>query len=184
MNQEDLRVRRTRRLLREAFIQLLIAHGYERLTIREITTQAQVGYKTFYRHYASKGALLNSILDELIQDFQKTLDHTRQPQTPLQNTIAALEFTQTNADLFLALAQSPAADQLLEPLLQAAMQEGAFFASNTAVPAELVVYHFASSIDALMKWWLKHETPYSIEEMALYINHLIIQPVELLKQQE
>ena len=184
MSKEDLRVQRTHRLLREAFIQLVIEHGYERLTVREITKLAQVGYTTFYRHYNGKDALLNSILDELIQEVQKTLDRTMQPHTSLQNTIAALEFTQANADLFLALAQSPVAEQLLEPLLKAVIQEGSLFLSNMDVPDELAVYHFASSIDALIKWWLKHDMPYSIEEMANYINRLVIQPVELLKQQK
>ncbi len=183
MNDDDLRVKRTRRLLREAFVQLVIAHGYESLTVRQITKQAQVGYKTFYRHYESKDALLKAILEALVQDLQQALSRIENPPTPIQNTMTALAFTKNNADLFRALTQSPGGDQLLEPMLQMALQEGSLFLGNMDVPDELAVYHFASSIDALVKWWLKHDMPYSIEEMATYINRLVIQPMQQLMQE-
>ena len=182
MSQTDLRVQRTHRLIREAFVQLVTDYEYESVTVRQITQQAQVGYKTFYRHYESKEMLLKAILDDLIQDFQQTLRSPNEPLPPRQNTIIALQFTEANADLFKALTQSPAADQLLRPLLDLAMQEGSSFLSNLNVPDELAVYHFASATDALVKWWLQHDRPYSIEEMATYIERLVIQPVQQLQQ--
>ena len=177
MNEEDLRVQRTRRLLREALIELIIEQGYDKLTVREITTRAQVGHKTFYRHYESKAALLHAILLELIHDVRQTLDHSPQGTNPYQNTITALEFAKGNADLFLALMQSPVADKLLEPLLQTAVKEGSLFINKMDVPNEIAIYHFAASLDSLIKWWLKNGMPYSIEEMATYIERLVIEPV-------
>ncbi len=181
MNTEDLRVKRTRRLLRKAFVQLVIEQGYDRLTIREITTRAQVGHKTFYRHYESKAALLHAILSELINEVRQTLERSPKVTTPYQNTITALKFTQTNADLFLALMQSPVADMLLEPLLQTAVQEGSLFIDKLDVPSELATHYFASSLDSLIKWWLKNDMPYSVEEMATYIERLVIEPVAKLQ---
>lgn len=182
MNAEDLRVQRTRSFLREAFLKLIIEHGYEPITVRQIAKEAQVGYKTFYRHYESKEALLHTILAELVNDVRQTLDRSESSQTPLQNTMMALRFTKDNGDLFLALMQSPVADQLLQPLLQAMTEEGAAFLTDMDVPNELAIYHFAASFDALIKWWLKQGMPYSVEEMAIYIHRLIIQPVELLRK--
>lgn len=182
MNEEDLRVQRTRGFLRAAFIQLVKEQGYEAITVRQIAKQAQVGYKTFYRHYESKEALLHAILAELVYEVRQTLDRTEQPQTPLQNTMRALAFTKENADLFLALTQSPVADQLLQPLLQAMIEEGAAFVTDMQVPDELAIYHFAASFDALIKWWLTQGMPYPIEEMAQYIHRLVVMPVELLKR--
>ncbi|MEM7116708.1 MAG: TetR/AcrR family transcriptional regulator [Chloroflexota bacterium] len=182
MNEEDLRVQRTRGFLRDAFIQLVIAHGYEPLTVRQIAKEAQVGYKTFYRHYESKEALLHAILAELVQGVRQTIDHTTTPQTTLQNTVRALEFTRANGDLFLALAQSPVADRLLEPLLQAMLEEGRAFLTDMDVPDELAIYHFAASFDALIKWWLKQGMPYSVEEMAAYIQRLVVEPMALLRR--
>lgn len=183
MSNEDLRVQRTHRLLRDAFLQLVVMHGYEQLTVRGIAQHAGVGYKTFYRHYDSKEALLTSVLDELIQAMGTNLRGVDEPGSPLANTIAALEFTRDNADLFLALAQSPAGDQLLEPMLTAAQQEGSKLLNNLDLPDELVIFHFASSLDSLLKWWLKNGMPYSVAEMASHINRLVIEPVQQLKKQ-
>ena len=182
MNEDDLRVQRTRRLLRDAFIQLVIARGYEPVTVREITKKAQVGYKTFYRHYPSKEMLLRTILNELIHDFQLSLDKGEQQKTPQQKTMVALEFTKKNAELFLALIQSPQSEQLLEPLMKMAVQESSLHMSEGAVPHELAVYHFAASLDALIKWWLKHDMPYSTKEMATYINRLVILPAQQVRR--
>ncbi|MEM7330784.1 MAG: TetR/AcrR family transcriptional regulator [Chloroflexota bacterium] len=180
MNTEDLRVKRTDQRLREAFIQLITDQGYDKVTVRDIINQAGVGNKTFYRHYEGKEALLNAILQDLIHDLRKTLDYSFKDNPPLQNLTNSLKFTQANSTLFIALAQSPAADELLKPMLQAAIEEGHLFVREMDVPKDLVAYHFASSIDALIKWWLKNDMPYSIEEMVDYINKLILNPISTL----
>ncbi len=42
-----------------ALLELLERQPLEAITIREITDAAGVGYATFYRHYATKAALLD-----------------------------------------------------------------------------------------------------------------------------
>ena len=54
----DRRTERTRLALKSAFIELLLAQGYEALTPAEISRKANVGRSTFYLHYAGKEALL------------------------------------------------------------------------------------------------------------------------------
>ena len=103
MNTADLRVQRTRRLLREALIELVSSQGYESITIRDITQRAQVGYKTFYRHYTSKEALLQTILDEIVADFQKALLSPAAPNAPDTNTLVAVQFAKDYAKLLLMI---------------------------------------------------------------------------------
>jgi AcrR family transcriptional regulator len=59
----DRRTQRTRRALRLAFIELVLAHGYERLTAAEISRKANVGRSTFYLHYRTKEQLLDESLE-------------------------------------------------------------------------------------------------------------------------
>ena len=54
MKKVDRRVRRTRRLLRDACIALILEKGYETITVEEITERADVGRTTFYMHYRDK----------------------------------------------------------------------------------------------------------------------------------
>lgn len=45
---DDRRVNRTRRLLQQAFVELLCERGYDRITVRDIVDRANVGRSTFW----------------------------------------------------------------------------------------------------------------------------------------
>lgn len=61
---DNLRVRRTRKLLREAFIELIEERGFEALTVEELTSRAMVSRAAFYRNYQDKYDLLEQIFEE------------------------------------------------------------------------------------------------------------------------
>src|SRR3954469_23951916 len=63
--QQDRRVRRTRRLLREALLALVLEKGYEAVTVQDVLDRADVGRATFYAHFRDKDDLLISGADEL-----------------------------------------------------------------------------------------------------------------------
>lgn len=181
MNETDARVVRTRLRLREAFIALVIAQGYEAVTVLDIVEQAQVGHKTFYRHYADKEALLNELLHEILTEAQQFLLPPTSPQAPLENTISALRFAQRYADLWRVLLRSPAAEALLQPLITFAQAEGTRFFGGSNIPEALVAYHFATGMTALIRWWLEEGLPYPPEEMGAYIHRLLIRPIQQLQ---
>lgn len=54
----DRRVRRTRQLIRDAFIALARERGYDRVSVQDILDRADVGRSTFYAHYRDKDDLL------------------------------------------------------------------------------------------------------------------------------
>jgi Bacterial regulatory proteins, tetR family len=58
----DRRVRRTRKLLHDAFLALVIEKRYEKTTIQDILDRADVGRSTFYVHFRDKEALLMAML--------------------------------------------------------------------------------------------------------------------------
>lgn len=178
MNENDLRVQRTRRLLREAFIDLVNHQGYDHTTIRDITRKAQVGYKTFFRHYESKEALLHAILDELIEDFQQVTLSPGERNAVEENTLTALRFAEAHQNLLRAILDTPASEQLLAPLVTLGLQDGKRFLGGSEIPDELVSYHFATSMISLTRWWLENIQTYTVEEMAEYINQLLIQPIQ------
>src|SRR5258706_13971169 len=60
----NLRVRRTKILLREALIELIEERGFESLTIGELTSRAMVSRAAFYRNYQDKYDLVEQIFEE------------------------------------------------------------------------------------------------------------------------
>jgi AcrR family transcriptional regulator len=60
----NLRLRRTQKLLREALIALIEERGFEALTIGELTSRAMVSRAAFYRNYQDKYDLVEQIFEE------------------------------------------------------------------------------------------------------------------------
>lgn len=72
--QEDLRIRRTRHLLQQAFTQLMTQKHFQSITVQEIADRAMVHRATFYDHFVDKYDLLeHAIRDEFKQCLQKKL---------------------------------------------------------------------------------------------------------------
>jgi AcrR family transcriptional regulator len=61
---ENLRMKRTRILLREALIALIEERGFDSLTIGELTERAMVSRAAFYRNYQDKYDLVEQIFEE------------------------------------------------------------------------------------------------------------------------
>lgn len=55
---DDPRVRRTRRRLKQALLELIAETGYEAVTVELLTERADVARSTFYAHYSAKEDLL------------------------------------------------------------------------------------------------------------------------------
>ena len=60
----NVRVRRTQKLLREALIALIEERGFDALTIGELTERALVSRAAFYRNYQDKYDLVDQIFQE------------------------------------------------------------------------------------------------------------------------
>lgn len=69
----DRRVRRTKRRLKEALLELIERRDYDRITIEEITSRADVGRSTFYSHYADKEDLLFAGFDHWLMSLLEDL---------------------------------------------------------------------------------------------------------------
>ena len=66
VDKEDPRVLRTRKLLQDAFIELMGDHSFESITVQDITAAARVNHATFYRHYRDKYHLADAIFTEAL----------------------------------------------------------------------------------------------------------------------
>ncbi|WP_344947699.1 TetR/AcrR family transcriptional regulator [Sphaerisporangium flaviroseum] len=61
----DRRVRRTRRAVHQALVELILEKGYDAVTVTDLINRADVGRSTFYAHFTDKQDVLFGNLDEL-----------------------------------------------------------------------------------------------------------------------
>lgn len=60
----DLRVVKTKKILRATLVKMLETDGIEDITVQELCRQANVNRMTFYKHYEDKHALLSDCFNE------------------------------------------------------------------------------------------------------------------------
>ena len=66
--ESNLRVRRTKFLLREALIALIEERGFETLTVGALTARAMVSRAAFYRYYQDKYDLVEQFFGEAMSE--------------------------------------------------------------------------------------------------------------------
>ncbi|UUZ83842.1 TetR/AcrR family transcriptional regulator [Paenibacillus sp. P26] len=74
---EDRRTRRTRQLLRQAFMETMRDKGFAAMTIQDITERADVNRGTFYIHYEDKYRLFDEVVRE---NFRNLLSDALPPE--------------------------------------------------------------------------------------------------------
>jgi len=185
MNPTDRRVRRTQKALGDALIALALEKEYDEITIQEITDRADIGYRTFFRHYLDRDELLKDVLStvrvemrELMgpPSFELFLDPNTQA-ADLPDSKILFQHVQGNSDLYRVLLFSDRG--LVQPLKAFAIQEFKvnYSASlETDIPFDILANHMVSSMITLLRWWLDNDMCYSPDEMGEYALHLIILP--------
>ena len=84
MNNQDLRVQRTKKALITTFSDLLEIKSFENITIQDLCEKANVRRSTFYRHFNDKYDLLNHIVGTLIEYFRTLHLPEIDPKDPRQ----------------------------------------------------------------------------------------------------
>lgn len=173
----DRRVQRTRKLLRESMMALILEEGYDAISIQDITDKANLGRATFYLHFKDKDELLLEVMDEFMAEFLDQVPQLSESQWRLEDTkaIAKLfDFAAEHYDLYRILIIGSggitASRQLhrsiadnIEACIQKEIEE---LGAQPVVPPNFIANHFAGSLLATIYWWLDSDLPYDVDEMA------------------
>lgn len=68
MKQDDVRIRRTRKLLFNAFLDLMEKQLFETITVKQICDLVMVHRTTFYTHFQDKYDLLSSAIRQIAEE--------------------------------------------------------------------------------------------------------------------
>jgi AcrR family transcriptional regulator len=176
----DRRVRRTRRLLGEALLELIRTKNFDAITIRDITDQADVGYATFFRHYDSKEDLLAEQLAQIVRQLEEVAGQRSEDYFQREGTLF-FEHVQAHEHLYQGLLSGHVSVQVVrrmrDSLVKVIKPHMASHdeAADVLVPLDIAANHIASSALELAAWWLDNDMPYSTTEMGLYYQWLIIE---------
>ena len=185
MEQVDRRVRRTKKSLEDALIALTLEKDYDEITIQEITDRADIGYRTFFRHYSDKDELLKDVLSTTMVELRELMvppqsDFFADPNiksTYLVSGVILFRHVHERSDLYRVLLRSE--NTLVESVMEFAIrgfEENFESLSEPDIPIEIIANHMVSGTIALVRWWLDTEMSYPPEVMGEYMDRLIVKP--------
>jgi AcrR family transcriptional regulator len=172
-DKNDRRSQRTRQLISDAFVELLLEKGYEAMPIRDVIERANVGRSTFYSHFKDKEELFVSQLDRLIEALSRHLPHEHAEQNPFFPSLDLFQHIKEQQKLFRALSWSSGVDILtkhLQKSMSEKIEERLISSGQTYnEPPPVIANFLAGSFLTLVKWWLENKISYSPAEMdAMY----------------
>ena len=178
----DPRVRRTRRLLRDALVSLILEKDFAAISIKEITERAEVAYITFFRHFESLDQLLMEVLEEGLTELQghiETLAQQSENSALETEGMLIFEYIQKKADLFRILFKSQSVTRVRKKVVQniaLVFQKSCLplARSGSEVTIAITSNHIATSLLALIEWWLDNNMKPGPAQMGKVYKSLII----------
>lgn len=186
----DRRVGRTRRMMHEALMALIVEKGYESVTVQDILDRADVGRSTFYAHYRDKDELLLSGFEHLRTLFEQQQQSMRASRHggdgPDFNMILELfRHTGQHHKLYKAIAGKQSGEMILKYLHRYLYEmlivpHKALMKNKPAppVPVEITTHWIVSSLLSLTIWWLENNMPYPAEKMDEIFRRLMMPGIE------
>lgn len=172
----DRRGPRTRRLLRDALIALILEKGYDSVTVQDITDRANLGRATFYLHFKNgKDQLLMNSLREMFDDLKSRIAPPSQdiPVSDMAMRIVPFQHAFENRDLYrvtlLSQQGTAAIVNGIRDYLAVSMREriDVIVADRQPlVPLDILANYLAGAMISLISWWLRQDTNYTAEQMA------------------
>lgn len=186
----DRRVTRTKRMIRDAFTQLLEEKGFEETTVKDITEKADINRGTFYLHYESKYDLLEKSENEILEEMSKYLKkidssviiHSQSQNEPIPFLVNLFELIQKNSR-FMKLILGPKGNPLFqvklknfikENFLENILPKGLEDSKNNSllVPIEFLMAYVSSAHLGVIQQWLEDDMQQSPSEMALILPNI------------
>nr|WP_297176017.1 TetR/AcrR family transcriptional regulator [uncultured Agathobaculum sp.] len=173
--QEDKRVRRTKRLLRQALTRLMQQKEFKSITVTDIVREADINRGTFYAHYRDVYDLRERIEGEMIADFRSMIAGLRPSETaslqPVLNR--AVDYLEENREIVAALTRVNAGDgfgQKLIGVLEECRLEGI---PCRSVEDVYVARFVATGLVGILEKWITEPQPIPKKEMTALMARVL-----------
>lgn len=178
----DLRVLKTRKNIKTAFINLLLVKEFKDITIQNIIDEALVGRSTFYDHYSDKYDLLNQLVDEVLIDFRNIIKdrfNLKSENDFIRFFLNMIEHYSEQRTLFLALlnVHTESADlynSLIDILKNkcSSYLDSIEIQNKVNVPKEYISRLYATTAMTSIQWCLENNEEYTPQFFIDLFNSL------------
>lgn len=174
----DLRVKRTRESIRNAFFTLMKLKAYNKISVQDIASEAYINRNTFYLHYIDKDDLLDQLIDETFKEFENglnsddvsgidELDYDSFKRIMIRS-FEAIENNIKFYEIIFLRDDIPYLNTKFENLIRNHISLGKTSNSKgeTADETKFYAEYLTVGLVGSIKFWVKNRANFSIEKMA------------------
>jgi len=184
---EDRRVRVTKTVIRESFIELMQQQPITKISVKMICESADINRSTFYSHYADQYDLLSKIQHEVAGGIKEYISPTRfseDNKDAISVIIRILEYAKENAPLFKVLlsehSNSAFQEELMYLVREKTLEEMGGDAQLGASVTKYIELFATNGILSIIARWLEDDCSDTPEFLANLIMKLIMQGIRSL----
>lgn len=184
MEQTDLRVIRTKKLIKDAFFSLIEEQGFEGVTVKQLTERAGINRGTFYSHYVDKFELMEKCVNEIFEEAEQKLIHhlphifgDERTDKSYHYLVPFIRFIEDNQIIMKPLL-GPNGDSTFQAKLRKFMQAALFQRSPVTLfdpdkmlvpPTYLVAYLSSAHMGVIYEWLNNPSSEETAEDIARII---------------
>lgn len=174
----DRRVRRTRRSLHEAVVDLARQRPYETIAVRDILERADVSKSTFYTHFDSKDELLHSGIRSMLQSLRRepvcadSLEHALGFSRPFLDHVD--EHRRGGGEMASRIVMHDHLETVLTSLIIEDLKAVGSGRAVSRIPVDLLAGHIASTFVRVLNWWIERDTQWTPAEADARFRALVL----------
>lgn len=172
---------RSKRLIRQAFVDLLKEKNIEKITVTDIITRADINRGTFYAHYQDTRAVIEQFENEIIEkmiEFLGEFQFQNFFQNPLPLLLKISRYLENDLEFYRILINSNGSEQFLIKLKALFVQH---METDTDIPDKVKrspaffirAHFFAGGLVNLYQIWFRGELDVSLNEISLELSKIM-----------
>ncbi len=180
--ENDLRIIKTRKLIRDAFVKLVDIKGFNGITINNIADMAMINRSTFYLHYTDKYDLLQQTMEEAIRNILQLvapqahiIDGKLEYDSFVQNISSILKTVENDALLYKIILNDKEMSGISKKFENALIEKlDICFPDNILISRDLFLELITSLYMSAIRWWLNNDMKYSSNFIAEQLVKLLV----------
>ena len=193
MKAEYRSAKRSRKMIRNAFLDLLKEKNINKITVTDIVNKADLNRSTFYAHYMDVRAITeemeNEVIDKMLEILKK-FEFKNFFNNPTPLLLEVSRFLEDNQDTYKILLKANGAETFLKKLKKVFAD---YMLSDTDIPnylrdsklVNLRISYFSGGIINMYEDWFNENLDCSLNDIALEVSKLLsLEADELFKRKD
>ncbi len=176
----DRRIAKSEEAIQTTFLKMLMADGFDSITVKDLAEGANISRKTFYLHYVDKYDLLNGIVDEMLRQLAE-LCEKKKDKGFVEGTVLWFAYFEEHKPFFTALFATESTTTFRRRLLDFIMEqlnnklEGVSDQKNTEVLRKFM----ATAVVGVVESYVLDQFQAGIGEISRQVGELLEQIITM-----